>query len=441
MGSRTYFRGKFVKMKLVHRLNIAIFTFITGTAFLCTPPSKYKNLSTPQDRVNMTVSVLADDMMEGREVGTEGERKASEYIAGKMMTMGLQAKGDSSWFQYFSFVPHAPGQIHHNGDSTSMGMALVKEIKGRNVIGFLDNGAATTVIIGAHYDHLGMGDENSLWTGPKAIHNGADDNASGVSSLIELAQWLSAKPAGTTHNNYLIMAFSGEEKGLWGSNYFTKHPTIDLKTVSYMLNMDMVGKLNAEKALAINGVGTCPDWMQILPEIQVDGIKIVTSESGVGASDHTSFYLVDIPAIHFFTGQHEDYHKPSDDADKLNYAGIVSVTNYIQQVILKMDGRGKPQFTKTKDATPSSSDFKVTLGVIPDYLYSGAGLRIDGAKDGKPGAKAGLKGGDTIMKMGDYDIADIYGYMEALGKFEAGQTVDCVVERAGERIVLQVTFE
>ncbi len=398
-------------------------------------------LTTPVERMRMTLSTLADDAMEGRAVGSPGEAKAGALIAGKFAAMNLQPKGDSSWFQKFTFVPHAAAQVHHTGDSASLGMALVKEISGRNVLALLDNGSANTVIIGAHYDHLGLGDENSLWTGEKAIHNGADDNASGVAALVELAQWLSSKPIGTTGHNYLFIAFSGEEKGLWGSNFFTKNPTIDLTKVSYMLNMDMVGRLNAEKALAVNGVGTSPEWMKFLPSIKVDDIKIVTSESGVGPSDHTSFYLMDIPVLHFFTGQHEDYHKPSDDTEKVNFTGLGSVVQFMQQVILKMDKIAKAEFTKTKDATPSSADFKVTLGVVPDYLYSGTGLRIDGTKEGKPAAKAGLIKGDIVMKLGDFDIEDIYGYMEALSKFEKGQTTNCVVLRDGAQLTLKVTWE
>lgn len=393
-------------------------------------------------RLEAHVAVLSDDAMEGRGTGTAGERKAAAYIVSDFERMKLQPKGDSSWYQRFTFVPHGSAQIHQKGDSAALGMALVKEISSRNVIGYIDNKASTTVVIGAHYDHLGMGDENSLWTGPKAIHNGADDNASGVSVLLELAHWLSERPKGTRGHNYLFIGFSGEEKGLYGSNHFTKNPTIPLKEVAYMLNMDMVGRLNKERSLAINGVGTSPSWMPVLNGIQVDSLVLVTSESGVGPSDHTSFYLCDIPAIHFFTGQHEDYHKPSDDfAGKINVKGMVSVTNFIQHVIVALDEVEKPEFTKTKDATPSASDFKVTLGVMPDYLYSGKGLRIDGCKDGKPGAKAGLQKGDTILKLGDYAIEDIYGYMEALGKFEKGQTTTMMVEREGKQLELSVTWE
>jgi|JI10StandDraft_1071094.scaffolds.fasta_scaffold09551_5 hypothetical protein len=427
--------------KMKTNLQLFICAVLIATFCSCSSPKGGVVITNEEGRMRTDLTFLASDALEGRAVGSQGEWKAGQYIAAKFKLMNLQAKGDSSWFQKFTFVPHAPAQVHHTGDSASLGMALVKEIHGRNVIAFLDNKASSTVIIGAHYDHLGMGDENSLWTGPKAIHNGADDNASGIAAMIELAQWLSSKPSGTTGHNYVFIAFSGEEKGLWGSNFFTKNPTVDLKSVSYMLNMDMVGHLNAEKALAVNGVGTSPEWMKILPEIKVDAIKIVTSESGVGPSDHTSFYLVDLPVLHFFTGQHEDYHKPTDDVEKVNFKGLVSVVQFMQQVILKLDSKGKLEFTKTKDATPASADFKVTLGVIPDYLYSGKGLRIDGAKDGKPGFKAGLQKGDVIMKLGDFDVEDIYGYMEALGKFEKGQKTTCIVDRNGESVTLEVVWE
>jgi hypothetical protein len=395
----------------------------------------------PGSDAKQNITFLASDALEGRGTGTPGELKAATFIAEKFAELKLTPKGGTTWFQEFDYVPHAGAQMHQVGDSTKMGMGLVKEIHSRNVVGFLDNKAKTTVIIGAHYDHLGYGDENSLWTGEKAIHNGADDNASGVAALLELAKWLSGKPKGTLNNNYLFIAFSGEEKGLWGSNHFTKNPTIDLGTANYMLNMDMVGRLNAEKALAVNGVGTSPEWMKVLPEIKVDDIKIVTSESGVGPSDHTSFYLMDIPVLHFFTGQHEDYHKPGDDVEKINFHGLMSVVKFMETVIEKMDDKGKIGFTLTKDATPAAADFKVTLGVIPDYLYSGKGLRIDGTKEGRPAAKAGLEKGDIIYQLGDYPIEDIYGYMEALGKFEKGQTTPCIVERNGERITLNVVWE
>jgi hypothetical protein len=390
-----------------------------------------------------TIITLASDEYEGRQVGTEGEKKAAALIQKEFAALNLKPMGtDGDWLQNFKFVPHGGMQKHQVGDSTVMGMQLVKEVSGNNVVGYLDNGAANTIVIGAHYDHLGWGDENSLWTGTKAIHNGADDNASGVGALLEIATFLSKKNKTTTSNNYLFIAFSGEEKGLWGSNYFIKNPTIDLTKVNYMLNMDMVGRLNAEKTLAVYGVGTSPEWKELLPKIKIDDIKIITTESGVGPSDHTSFYLADIPVLHFFTGQHEDYHKPTDDSDKINYVGLNSVIKYIEDVIVRINDKGKIGFTKTKDEnTATAADFKVTLGVMPDYMYSDKGLRIDGVKEGRPGQKAGLIKGDTVIKIGDYPVDDIYQYMEALGKFEKGQSADMLIIRNGAEMVLKVVWE
>lgn len=193
--------------------------------------------------------------------------------------------------------------------------------------------------------------------------------------------------------------------------------------------------------MIINGVGTSPEWMKVIPNIKVEDLKIVTSESGTGPSDHTSFYNSNIPALHFFTGQHEDYHKPSDDAAKINYEGLASVVNFIKHLIVVLDNKGQLAFTKTKEEEKAAaSDFKVSLGVMPDYLYNERGLRVDGVKEDRPGHKAGLIKGDIIIQLGPYNITDIYAYMEALGKFEKGQTTDCKILRNGEEMTLKVTW-
>jgi len=429
---------------LYRNLGIAAGVLLITAVISCNPQTSnsYSSAKNAKDiSPKITIGYLASEELEGRATGSEGERKAAAYLIKHFEALVLSPKGTDGFLQQYSYVPHGAAQIHHKGDSASMGMALVKEVKTANVIAFKDNKAPNTIVIGAHYDHLGYGDENSLWTGEKAIHNGADDNASGVAALLELAEYLSKSPAGSVNNNYLFIAFSGEEKGLYGSNHYTKNPTVATSQINYMLNMDMVGRLNAEKALAINGVGTSSAWTPALNEIQTAGIKQITSESGVGPSDHTSFYLMDIPVLHFFTGQHEDYHKPTDDADKINYSGIEDVVELMKNLIIKLDSKGKLDFVKTKDSTPATADFKVTLGVIPDYLYSGKGLRIDGAKEGRPGAKAGLIKGDIIIEMGEYPIEDIYGYMEALGKFEKGIQINCIVLRGEEKVILPVVFE
>lgn len=314
------------------------------------------------------------------------------------------------------------------------------EATGHNIIGYIDNKAENTIVLGAHYDHLGYGGAESLYRGAPAIHNGADDNASGDAALIELARNL--KNGANKASNYLFIAFSGEEKGLLGSNYFVKHPTIDLKKVNFMINMDMVGRLKMEdRTLQVLGVGTSPAWKETIEKIQIDSVKIKTAESGVGPSDHTSFYLADIPVLHFFTGSHDDYHKPSDDEEKINYAGELSVMKIILHLIDEKNGKEKLAFTKTKDAgNDEVPRFKVTLGVVPDYAFEGEGMRIDGVSDGKPASKAGLKSGDIVIQLGENKVLDMMSYMKALGKFTKGETTTVKVKRGTDTVEAQITF-
>ncbi|MDX1349792.1 MAG: M20/M25/M40 family metallo-hydrolase, partial [Putridiphycobacter sp.] len=311
------------------------------------------------------------------------------------------------------------------------------EVTGRNIIGFIDNKKAKTIVIGAHYDHLGYGAEGSLSDAKNEIHNGADDNASGVAAMLSLAKKLYGKPLST---NVLFIAFSGEEKGLWGSNYFVKNATINKEDIKYMINMDMVGRLDSNKRLAIYGIGTSPDFPPVLEETNVFGFKNTYDSSGVGPSDHTSFYLEDIPVLHFFTGQHKDYHRPSDDTEFINFAGLAMVTDYIESIILKLDATETIAFTKTKSDNNKGRNFKVTLGVVPDYLFDGEGMRLDGVKEDRPAQKAGIEKGDIVIKMGEYEVKTMMNYMECLGKFEVGQTVEVTVLRNGEAIVKTVTF-
>jgi aminopeptidase YwaD len=318
-----------------------------------------------------------------------------------------------------------------------------KKRRGTNVVGFIDNGAATTVIIGAHYDHLGLGeDHNSLHTGTPMIHNGADDNASGTAALMELATVLKA---GTyKSNNYLFIAFSGEELGLYGSKYFTENATINLGTVNYMINMDMVGRLNdSTRALTVGGYGTSPLWGEVLGGMTNTGVTMKFDSSGTGPSDHTSFYRKDIPVLFLFTGTHKDYHKPSDDADKINYAGAYQVVKLVYNIIAAADTRGKLAFTKTREnsSAGSSTRFKVSLGVMPDYTYSeGNGVRIDGVSEGKLAQKLGLQAGDVLMRLGEHKISSVESYMQVLSKFSKGDNAPLIINRAGKEMKFDVTF-
>lgn len=316
-----------------------------------------------------------------------------------------------------------------------------KKRTGHNVVGYIDNGAATTVILGAHYDHLGYGeDHNSLYTGTTPqIHNGADDNASGTAALIELGKLLKASKF--KGNNYLLVSFSGEELGLFGSKYFTEHPAIDLSSANYMINMDMVGRLNdSTHGLTIGGYGTSPVWGQMLTE-KDKFFTIKFDSSGTGPSDHTSFYRKDIPVLFFFTGVHSDYHKPSDDADKINYNGELQVVKYVYNIIDVANKKGKLSFTKTREAAATGkSSFKVTLGIMPDYTYSGSGVRVDGVSEGKVAQKAGIKAGDIITQLGDIKFTDVQSYMGALGKFNKGDAAKVKVKRGNEELVFDIIF-
>ncbi|MFS4492681.1 M28 family peptidase [Maribacter sp. 2308TA10-17] len=377
------------------------------------------------------VAFLASDSLAGRETGTSEELIAAEYIQKRMQGLGLLPKGnEETYYQTFTFKPKADPHSEVQfvaGDST---------ITGTNVIGYIDNNAKKTVIIGAHYDHLGMGGAGSLYADGEAIHNGADDNASGVSVMLQMAQRLKDSISGS---NYIFIAFSGEEMGLLGSNYFSKNPTIDLKEANYMINMDMVGRLREDKTLSISGTGTAPIWNQVL-NANNPGFKLVLSESGMGPSDHTSFYLQDIPVLHFFTGQHEDYHKPSDDSEKLNYEGMQIIGDYILNIISELDDSKKLAFRTTKNESEEVPRFKVALGVMPDYLFDGKGMRIDGVTEDRPAALAGLKKGDVVIQLGDSAVVDMMSYMRALSTFEEGNSTKVIVDREGEQIEVGVKF-
>lgn len=373
------------------------------------------------------ISYLASDELKGRYTGSAGEKLASTYIIEQLSANGINNlkgnKAKGGYLQTFTYHP-----------KTDKGKS---KVSGSNVAAYIDNGAATTVVIGAHYDHLGMGDpHHSTYRGEPAVHNGADDNASGVAMVIELGKKL--KESKYKNNNYLLLFFSGEELGLYGSKWFVEHPMLDLKKVNYMVNFDMVGRVDSNK-IVVYGTGTSPVWKEAM-KVKTP-LHIKESESGVGPSDHTSFYLKDIPVLHVFSGQHSDYHKPSDDEAKINYKGMEDIFNYTLQLIANVDGKGKIGFIKTKDENHDNAPkFSVTLGVMPDYTYEGDGMRIDGVTDGKPAAKAGLEKGDIVIQLGDIVVKDMMGYMQALSKFKKGDATKVKVKRKGETIEKDIQF-
>lgn len=383
------------------------------------------------------ITFLASDDLHGRATGSEDEVKAANYIVAEFEKIGLKPKGNSgTWFNDFEF--------HKSTDPHGTVSADGPLVHARNVCGYLDNGAASTVIIGAHYDHLGLGhDHNSLDANPAGkIHNGADDNASGVAAVIELARFFTKNKEKERHN-FLFLCFSGEELGLLGSKKFTEYPTLDLKTVDFMINMDMVGRLNEEKkTLVVGGVGTSPTWVPAIKAQPNPGFSIKQDSAGIGPSDHTSFYLKNIPVLFLFTGQHGDYHKPSDDVEKINFKGEKALISWLVKLIghIEKTTPNRLVFQETKSKEGDTPRFKVTLGIMPDYTWEGSGVHVDGVTEGKPASKAGVQKGDIIRKLGDIDVADMQAYMKGLAAFKKGDSTTVIVERMGKFINLPVTF-
>lgn len=312
----------------------------------------------------------------------------------------------------------------------------------RNVVGFIDNKALLTIVVGAHFDHLGYGEDGNsmIRNGEPAIHNGADDNASGTAAIIELAAQLSKSK--TKKYNYLFIAFSAEELGLNGSKYFVENPTIPLHTINYMINLDMVGRLNdSSKTITVGGYGTSPSWKKMIEAVEHKSFSIRFDSSGTGPSDHTSFYRKDIPVLFFFTGLHTDYHKPTDDAEKVNYWGALQIVKFIRELILSDDTNEKIVFTKTREQqTSTSARFTVSMGIMPDYSFSGNGVRVDGVSDNRPAKKAGILAGDVIKQLGDHNTSSVEGYMQALSKFKKGEQTTAVILRGEKEITLSIIF-
>ena len=379
-----------------------------------------------EERLVKHVQYLASDALEGRGTGTKGERKAGKYIAKQFKKIGLQ--------------PYAGARDFHQAFTVRKG--LHGEVKTNNILGFLDNKQPYTIIIGAHYDHLGKGDQgSSLAEDPEGkVHNGADDNASGVAAMLELARYYSSNPKKENYN-FLFVAFSGEELGLLGSKYMADK--LRAEEMNVMINLDMIGRYREDKGLTIGGIGSSTALEKWGPELGMCmELKYSLDSSGMGPSDHASFYLKDIPVLFLFTGAHEDYHKPEDDAEKLNYKGMKLISNYVIQLVSHLDDLPKIDFKKTANphAGQTRYSFKVTLGVIPDYSFSGGGLKIDGVTNGRPAAKAGIKPGDIIVKMGDTAIKDVQNYMEVLNSSEQGQSLLLEINRKGEIISTKITF-
>jgi aminopeptidase YwaD len=354
-----------------------------------------------------------------------------------------------------------------------------------NIIGILPGSDPVlkneAIVIGAHYDHLGLGGEGSLAPRAGDIHHGADDNASGTAGMLELARMFSSQSP-KPRRTLVFIAFSGEEEGLIGSSYYVNHPVVPLANTVAMINMDMIGRLKDRK-LIVGGVGTAQEWRSMIDSgntiqsatvsvsapgmgsanvsLNLPAVPIVVgangrpaatldpgkqflltmNEDGYGPSDHSSFYSKQVPVLFFWTGTHEDYHKPSDTSDKINYEGEARIVALVANLARDIDQSDKrPTYAVAKsDSQGRTGGFRVYLGTIPNYGDANDGLKLDGVRDDSPAAKAGLKAGDRIVKLAGHDVKNVYDYTYALGEMKAGQEYEVELIREGQRLTVKIT--
>jgi hypothetical protein len=386
-------------------------------------------------RVLADVRYLADDAREGRGVGTKGIEEAARYIADAFKRIGLTPAGpDRSYFQPFTLAPDAPGVMH-----TALGGTET-----RNVVAVLRGSSAAlrgqVVIVGAHYDHLGYGGFGALdpdSTGK--VHNGADDNASGVAGVLEVARLLrDRKPARTI----VFITFSGEELGDLGSAYFVKHPLVEpVDSIYAFLNMDMIGRLRNERLLALGALSAAQfsGLLDSLNQGPAGHFDLRASGDGWGPSDQSSFFAVKRPVLQFFTDLHEDYHRSTDDWQKINAVGLAHVATFVSQVALALANR--PTMLTFVDAAPPTmamggSGYGAYLGTIPDMTGSPGGVLLTGVRAGSPAEQAGLKAGDIITAIGTKTVANLMDMTDALRSHQPGDTVTIGVKRGDQTVQL-----
>jgi hypothetical protein len=340
-----------------------------------------------------------------------------------------------------------PKSFHLDGQVAVRVDVAKEKRQAANVAALLEGSDAAMkneyVIIGAHYDHLGRSSEGAMDPEKQnEIHNGADDNASGTAGVLELAQYFSSQ-AQRPKRSLIFLAFSGEELGLLGSAKYVAAPLKPLEKTAAMVNLDMIGRLK-DSTLVVEGIGTSPSWQDLISRLNgTYGFTLRLKKDGYGPSDHASFYNKNIPVLFFFTNLHEDYHRVSDDADKINVAGEAAVLRMVSEAVTEIaNAEAAPQFTKAApDSMPMSRGFKVYVGTIPDYAAEVDGLQLSGVSPGGPAEKAGLQGGDVIVKFGSLNIKNIYDYTNALSSFNPGDEVEIVAMRAGKKVTVKAKLE
>ncbi len=424
---------------------LVLLTFVVSVSAQKTQVAK---LDAVQTNLRSHIEYLASDKLEGRRTGTEGATAAAGYIANQFAKLKLKpgSRGPNGKAGYLQAFPHT------RKDQPT--------VTGYNVIGILDGTDKVlrqeAIVIGAHYDHLGLGGEGSLAANTSEVHHGADDNASGTAAIIELArQFVREKKNKRT---IIFIAFSGEEEGLFGSKFYVNNPVFPIENTVAMINLDMVGRLSNNK-LTIGGIGTASEWKGLVESANptfagavsgVEGLGIGSlplfqlqlNEDGFGPSDHSSFYTKKVPVLFLFTGTHLDYHKPSDTADKINYLGLSTIVDYVAVIGRTIDRNpARPTYMVARSVSPPGGrmGFNVTLGTIPGYSDSSDGMVIDGVRDNSPASQAGLKGNDKIVMLAGKEVKNVQDYTKLLGEIKADVEYEIVIVRGTERLTLKIT--
>lgn len=427
----------------------AYFTLALCALFICDAHAKFRH-EISAEQLKMHVNFLSSDTLEGRLTGSKGEKLATQYIADTLLQLGLEPAGDNgTFFQEFNFNADAT-QRKHNSHS---GATISKQhsSRGRNVLAKLklSSHANQIIIISAHADHLGRGQLN----GSRArnneigmIHAGADDNASGVASILEVAAQLSyLKSQGklTGNKDIVIAAWSGEEFGILGSSHFVNHfkkTTSLYPSIAAVINLDMIGHLRDK--LVVQGVGSSSDWPRLIQKMNHDQpMSLLTQNDPYLPTDTTAFYLNGVPTLNLFTGAHDDYHTPRDTAKTLNYQGIKIISEHLTKLILALEEETKfisyNEVEKPKET--NERDYRIYLGTIPDYASeTKSGVKLSGVAKNSPAELAGLKQDDVVLALAGKRTHDIYEYTYALNSLTVGKPVKMLAQRGTNKITLTI---
>jgi hypothetical protein len=383
------------------------------------------------------VNWLAAPERGGRGQGTTELSEAAEYIRRHLQSAGLQPGGDDgTWFQHFTVSPGPDG-----GPAPAM-----------NVVGVLPGNrtawADQSVVLAAHYDHLGRGWPDVHEGNQGRIHPGADDNASGVAVMLELARDLAAE--GPHSRNLVVIAFSAEESGRAGSKYYVEHPRFPLDGIRGVINLDTVGRLGSGQVF-VHGTGTADEWPHIFRGCGfVTGVKSQNVPGSAEGSDQASFIERGIPGVQIFTGAHADYHRPGDTPDKVDGAGLVQVATFVKEALTFLLERDAPLTVRVAGAAsapagapapPGEGGRKVLFGVVPDFGFRETGVRVASLVPDSPAARAELRAGDILIRLGDEDIADLASFSRVLKTLMPGREVEAAVLRDGAKMTVKVVVQ